>query len=291
MESLLSNRIRRRCSYLMLSATAAVSLSVNIPAPAQAIPLGNLLFQGIQLIQLSNISDRQEVKIGQQINQQLLRQGMRLYKDPAVNQYVNQVGQRLAAVSDRQVTYKFQIVNDPKINAFATTGGFVYVNTGLLKAADNEAQLASVLAHEMGHIQANHLVEQMQQTAIARGLMTAAGVDQNVLANIGVDLALNRPNSRKDEFEADRRGLETLRKADYAESAMPEFMKKLSTQRSIPTFLSDHPATTDRIAALEKAIRSSSGNSCTQNLQASSCGLDETAYQQNVSSRLASRNR
>jgi predicted Zn-dependent protease len=275
----------------MLSATAAVSLSVNIPAPAQAIPLGNLLFQGIQLIQLSNISDRQEVKIGQQINQQLLRQGMRLYKDPAVNQYVNQVGQRLAAVSDRQVTYKFQIVNDPKINAFATTGGFVYVNTGLLKAADNEAQLASVLAHEMGHIQANHLVEQMQQTAIARGLMTAAGVDQNVLANIGVDLALNRPNSRKDEFEADRRGLETLRKADYAESAMPEFMKKLSTQRSIPTFLSDHPATTDRIAALEKAIRSSSGNSCTQNLQASSCGLDETAYQQNVSSRLASRNR
>jgi len=125
----------------------------------------------------------------------------------------------------------------------------------LLKAADNEAQLASVIAHEIGHIASRHLIEQMRQTAIARGVATAAGLERSTAVQIGVELALQRPNSRQDEFEADRRGLMILGRAGYAESAMVAFMQKLLNQRSLPTFLSTHPATSDRIAALKREIK------------------------------------
>lgn len=276
-----------RFPYLIAASATAFSISVATPPPAQALPWLPLLFQGIQYIQLSNTSDKQKIQVGKQINQQLQRRGMRFEKDRSINAYVNRIGQRLAAANGgTKIPYKFQVVEDKSINAFATTGGYVYVNTGLLKAADNEAQVASVIGHEMGHIQSNHLIEQMQQTALSRGLLTAAGVNQNILANIGIELALNKPHSRQDEFEADQRGLQTLRKAGYAESAMPEFMKKLLKQGSPPTFLSDHPAVPDRISALEKAIQSSPGNSCEQNSQAASCGLNKLAYEQSVQDRL-----
>ena len=100
------------------------------------------------------------------------------------------------------VAYTFQVVKDDSINAFATAGGYVYVTTGLLKAADNEAQLAGVLPHEIGHIAERHLIEQMQETAIARGLTSAAGLDENTAVQLGVELALLRHNSRFDEFQA-----------------------------------------------------------------------------------------
>jgi len=276
MSNQLAHRIRRRCSSVIIASTATLSVAIGVPAPAEAIPWLPLILRGVELIQLSNISERQETKIGQQINNQLLRQGMDLYEDPAINQYVNQVGQRLAAQSDR--TYKFQVVKDKSVNAFATTGGYVYVTTGLLKAADNEAQLASVISHEMGHIESRHLIEQMQQTALSRGLVTAAGLDRNVAANLGVELAFNRPRSRQDEYEADQAGLRYLRQAGYAESAAPEFMKKLKS--SAPTFLSTHPAPPDRVEALERAVKSDNRN-C-----ARACGLDSAFYKQKVHSRL-----
>ncbi len=284
MSNQLSDRVRRRCSYLLISSAAALSVSVGTPAPAQAISWFDLIFQGVQLIQLSNVSERQEAQIGQQINGQLLKQGMKLHTDSGINQYVNQVGQRLAAKVNSDRTYKFQVVKDKSVNAFATTGGYVYVTTGLLKAADNEAQLASVIGHEMGHIESRHLIEQMQQTALSRGLITAAGLDRNQAANIGAELAINRPRSRQDEYEADQAGLKFLRDAGYAESAAPEFMKKLAKQgSSVPTFLSTHPAPPDRVEALEAATRSDD-RSCTQ-----ACGLDNAFYKQKVRDRIASK--
>ncbi len=284
------HRVRRRCSYLIASSAAALSISVAPPPPAQALPWFDLLFRGIQIIQLSNVSDKQEVQIGRQINQQLQKGqgGVRFYQNSAVNEYVKRVGQRLATTSQRSdVPYTFQVVRDSRVNAFATTGGYVYVTTGLLAAADNEAQLASVVAHEIGHIESRHLIEQMRQTAIARGLTTAAGLNQNVAANIGLELALFRPNSREDEFEADQIGLRLLRQSGYAESAAPEFMKKLLKQgSSTPAFLSTHPAVPDRIEELEEEIQSSSGNSCEQSPQTLSCGLNQFTYKQNVRDRL-----
>jgi predicted Zn-dependent protease len=259
--SLLSRRSRRRWLYPLVSVVLALSLVVGTPLVSQASWL-DLILQGIQVIQLSNISDRQEVQIGQQINQQLVSRQIQLYRNPEINRYVKEIGQRLEKYSERpNIPYTFQVVNDKGINAFATMGGFVYVNTGLLAAADNEAEVASVMAHEIGHIAGRHAIQQMRQTAIARGLTAAAGLDRNTAVNIGVELALRRPNSREDEFEADQMGLETLEKAGYAPSGMVAFMEKLlKGGGSVPSFLSTHPATSERINALERAINSGRAN-------------------------------
>ncbi|HBB34186.1 MAG TPA: peptidase [Cyanobacteria bacterium UBA8803] len=260
--SFLFRRYRRRLLYPFVSVVLALSLIIGTPQVSQAISWFDLIFQGIQIVQLSNISARQEVEIGQQINQQLVRNQLRLYRNSAINSYVDEIGQRLAKESQRpDLPYKFQVVDDKSINAGATMGGFIYINTGLIAAADNEAQLASVIAHEIGHIVGRHMIQQMRQTAIARGVAIAAGVDRNTLVNIGVEVALRLPNSRKDEFEADQLGLTNLQAAGYAPSAMVDFMEKLMNKRgSVPSFLSTHPAVSDRIAALEQAIDPAQGN-------------------------------
>ncbi|MCP2732157.1 M48 family metallopeptidase [Limnofasciculus baicalensis] len=252
----LSRHSRRRIFYPLVSFVLTLSLVISIPQVTQARSLFDIIFQGIQIIQLSNISDRQEVAIGKQINEQLVNNQFQIYDNSQINRYVNDIGQRLVKQSKRpNISYTFQVVDDQAINAAATMGGFIYVNRGLIAAADNEAQLASVIAHEIGHIAARHAIQQMRQTAIARGLAVAAGVDRNTLVNIGVELAFKLPNSRKDELEADKLGLETLQKSGYAQSAMVEFMKKLlNSGGSSPTILSSHPATSDRITALNQSI-------------------------------------
>ncbi len=264
-----------RWVYPFISLTVVLSITLGQPLLARSLPWGDLIFRGIQIIQISNVSDQQEVQLGRQINDELVRSQIRLYRDPRVQQYVDEIGQRLAAHSTRPgIPYTFQVVNDSSVNAFATMGGFVYVNTGLIKLADNEAQLASVMAHEIGHIANRHALKQMKEMAIAQGVTTLAGLDRNTLANIGVELALRRPNSRNDEFEADQLGLRTLAKAGYAESAMVAFMKKLLRQPSVPTFLSTHPATSDRIARLNQTIDTSRQNV--------GDGLDSAAYRSRI---------
>lgn len=269
------HQLRRRWFYGLMSAVVALGIVVATPAPSQAIPWLDLILRGVQIIQLSNLSDNQEVALGRQINQQLASREFRLYPDRTINQYVNEIGQRLVPYSDRpNIPYTFQVVNDPQVNAFATMGGYVYVTTGLIKTADNEAQLASVLGHEIGHIASHHAVQQMRQTAVQQGLATAAGLDRNTAVNIGVELALRRPNSRQDEFEADNTGLANLTRAGYAPSGMVAFMQKLLSQRSLPTFLSTHPATQDRIRNLQRQIDSTTANN--------GAGLDNTAYRTRI---------
>jgi len=270
---------RRPWFYPLISIAVALVLCFFTPVTARAIDAERLLpliLQGVQVIQLSNISPRQEVDIGKQINQQLVSSQVRLYRNSAVNDYVTQLGRRLAANSDRpDLPYTFQVVDDDGINAFATLGGFVYVNTGLLKTAENEAELASVIGHEIGHIGGKHLVRQMRQKAVASGLASAAGLDRNQAVGIGVDLALNRPRSREDEFDADKRGLRTLTRSGYAQSGMVSFMEKLLKKSSgTPSFLSTHPATGDRIKALQSAINAQPSGAST--------GLDNAKYQANI---------
>ncbi|MGF2039005.1 MAG: M48 family metallopeptidase [Nostoc sp. CmiVER01] len=267
---------RRRLFYPLISVIVALSLCLSTPLPGRTLDFLPLLLQGVQAFQLSSMSPRQEVDLGKQINKELVGSEVRLYRNPEVNRYVEQVGRRLAANSDRpDLPYTFQVVEDESINAFATLGGYVYVHTGLLKTADNEAELASVLAHEIGHIGGKHVVKQMQQKALESGLLTAAGLDRNTAVQIGVQLARDLPRSRSNEFEADQRGLRTLTRTGYAQSAMVSFMQKLLKQGgSAPTFLSTHPGTSDRIDALRRAINSqpSKGN----------YGLDKASYKANI---------
>lgn len=281
-------RSARRWLYPFISFAIALGLVVGSPSPGTALPWGNLILRGVQIIQLSKVSDREEIAIGRQINQQLVNSEFRLYRNRAINEYVDQIGQRLVAKSDRpQIPYTFQVVEDNKVNAFATAGGYVYVTTELMRTADNEAELASVLAHETGHIEGRHLLQQMRQTAIARGVATAAGLDRSTLATIGVELALRRPNSRQDEFEADERGLRILSRAGYAPSAMVTFMEKLLRGGSLPTFLSTHPNTKDRIEALKRSINTTNKTTSTTTSTSGSTissgnGLDNAAYRAKI---------
>ncbi len=273
--SLNSRFFQHRWFYPLISVVVALSICLSTPLSSRASLL-DLILQGAQLVQLSNISSSQEVELGKQINDQLVSSGTQLYGNPQVNQYVEQIGRRLIPNSDRpNIPYKFQVVKDDSINAFATLGGFVYVNTGLLKAADNEAQVASVLGHEMGHIGGKHVLKQMRQKAIENGVLTAAGLNQSQAVQIGVQLARDLPRSRQNEFEADQRGLRTLTRTGYSQAAMVAFMQKLLNKSSAaPAFLSSHPATGDRIVALKSAINNQSSNG--------SAGLDNAAYQANI---------
>lgn len=237
----------------ILSLGTVLGLGFATPSSAQ-IPWFQIFLQGAQLYQISHLSTQQRVELGQEIHQQLLTE-YRLDKNSRTNAYVNRVGQRLARVTDCSSTpFHFFVVQDPNINAFSTTGGFVYVNTGLLKAVDNEAQLAGVLGHEIGHICNNDLIHKLQQSSVAQGLASAAGLDRNTIVNLGVKLAVDLPNSRQDEFNADAKGLQYLERAGYDPRAMIAFLSKLLNSPSPPTFLSDHPATQDRIAVLERKI-------------------------------------
>jgi beta-barrel assembly-enhancing protease len=280
----------RRFVYPGLALLVALVMIIVHPGPTLAQSMWERLFiQGLQVVQLSNISPRQEIGIGQQINQQFLREGMRFVDDPRLNDYVRSMGERLVSQSERSsIPYTFQIVRDRGVNAFATMGGFVYVTTGLMQTADNEAQVASVIGHEIGHIEGRHLIRQMRQTAVTRGMLTAAGLDNSRAVSLGAELGLRRPRSRQDEFDADQRGLRMLARAGYAESAMPAFMRKLVRQVSVPTALSTHPGAAERANTLERAIQERPGNSCRQNGNTSACGLDADFYRQVVQERLAS---
>jgi len=256
----------------LMSLLLAVTLNPFVASALDLSDLFNILPSAIQVIQLSSIGDNDEVALGKQIDGQI-QQEVRISHDPAANALVNRLGQILIPTSDRpNIPYTFRVVDDKNINAFATMGGFVYINSGTIAASDNVAQLASVIGHEMGHISARHALEQMKQTAIAQGIANVVGVGDNQLVGIGVNLALRLPNSREAEFEADRRGLQNITRAGFAASAMPTFMRKLlNSSGGTPPFLSTHPATADRITALNQSIQANNFNT--------SGGLNDGEYQ------------
>jgi predicted Zn-dependent protease len=245
---------------LVFAFVFAFALTISA-LPTIALDLGDVfrrvLPSAIQIIQLSNISDQDEVALGQSIDQQIRRQ-VPISRSRLANQLVKQVGELLVKSSDRpSIPYTFQVVDDPDLNAFATMGGFVYINTGTIAAADNLAELAGVIAHEIGHISGQHALEQMRQMAIAQGVASVAGVQDDRIVNIGVQLALRLPRSREAEFDADRRGVLNLARAGIAPQGMVGFMQKLARGDSggAPDFLRTHPATGDRINTLNQIIR------------------------------------
>lgn len=265
--------------YGFMALILSVSISLLNVQPSFGVSWLDLIIRGVQVVQISNISKTQEVELGTSINQELIKSGQaKIYRNQSINDYINQIGQRLAKTSQRpDIPYTFQIVDDNGINAFATMGGYVYVNKGLIAAADNEAELASVIGHEIGHIAARHGIKHMRDSAVAQGLLSAAGLDRSDAVQIGVELAVSRPNGRSDELEADRFGLNNMTKANYAPAGILGFMQKLlQTGGSTPSFLSTHPATSERIKILQGQINAQTANV--------GDGLDSRAYRSRISS-------
>jgi predicted Zn-dependent protease len=283
--SLFSSRYRRPWLYGFLSLVLSLGLGLMPVKPSYAgVSVIELLLRGAQfvpqIIQFSTINDKQEVALGTEINRQLSESGkVKISRNSSINSYINEIGQQLVKNSQRpNIPYTFQVVEDKNINAFATMGGFVYVNSGLITTAENEAELASVIGHEIGHIVGRHAIEHMRQQAISQGVLSAAGLGRNQAIQIGVELALSRPNSRKDELEADQFGLDNIIKVGYAPAGMVSFMNKLlqNSGGSPPSFLSTHPATSERIQALQRSIPRGTADR--------GRGLDDRSYQSRIRS-------
>lgn len=275
-----SNSLRRGVTIAIITCLLTVGSWLGAVRAGYGFSLGDILPSAVEILQLSTMSDEREVSIGSQIDAQLkANRNIAIYNNASVRGFVEDIGERLVAVSDRpDLPFTFQVVNDRSINAFATLGGFVYINTGLIALAENEAELAGVVAHEIGHITEKHVIERMKQAAIARGVAGSVGVDDSVLVGIGYDLALSLPSSRRAEYEADEVGLAMLEAAGYAPSGIVTFFEKLAAASggaSPPTFLSTHPATESRIRRLDRQIDDDDRNQ--------GDGLDSAAYRQNIS--------
>ena len=273
-------KLGKRWLYGAIALIVASGLIMATPKPSKAdINFFDLIFRGIQYVQLSSLNDDQEVNLGRQTDQALKQQGVRIYDDnPEIVAYVNEIGQSLAETSQRsQIPYTFQIVDDDSVNAFATSGGFVYVHTGLIQEADTEAELAGVLAHEIGHIVGRHAINQMREITLASGIAGALGVDQNTLVNIGVELALFLPNSREAEHEADALGFDNMGAAGYDQRGLVTFMQKLSDRGgSPPEFFSTHPNPDNRVERLQTMYDES-------RLADATAGNNAQAYQSRIS--------
>ena len=254
---------------------------------ANSLPASAFLFAGIdfldvfkgavEFIQVATISDEQEIEIGKQTNQQVLSQ-YRLYKNTQIQNYVKQLGEELLSNSDsRDIPFVFQVVDSNEVNAFATPGGYVYVTTGLMKTAENRAQLASVMGHEIAHINERHGVESLKQAVAARGMATVAGVETSALAQTAYQLAVDLPQSRSFEYEADSSGLEILQQSGYPAQAFADFLAKLESGGGTPQFLRTHPTSDNRIKAISEKNK---------NNNSSNKGMDATEYRNNVLSRL-----
>jgi predicted Zn-dependent protease len=191
--------------------------------------------------------------------------------DPLLDDYINDLGYRLAASSDKpKEHFAFFIVRDPEINAFAAPGGYIAVNSGLMTITRDESELAGVVAHEIGHITQNHLQRAFEDSkkdaplmalvllgAIAAGASSHSGdAPMAVLAGGQGLIAQKSINfTRKDEIEADRVGIQTLAKAGFDPNAMAGFFQRMQDAMSagaggqdIPALLQTHPVTTMRIS-------------------------------------------
>ncbi|MEM7064029.1 MAG: M48 family metallopeptidase [Cyanobacteria bacterium P01_B01_bin.77] len=271
------NRWKRRLACGTMAFLMTLSLGAMLPKPAMA-GLLDIILPTIQVFQITNMSDRQEISLGSQVNQQLLSQSFRLHRNADLTAYVDEIGQSLIPYSDRpDIPYVFQVVEDDSINAFATMGGYVYITTGLLAAADNEAEVAGVLGHEVGHIAEKHALDQMRDVAIAQGVAGAFGLSRNQMVSIAVDVALTLPNSRRDELVADDHGFVTMGEAGYDQTGMATLMQKLDSGNSPPAIFSTHPNPRDRVARLQEMDSELA-------LPSATAGTDTAAYSARVAS-------
>ncbi len=220
------------------------------------------------------MSPAEERRVGAEEHPKMLAQFGGVYDDPAVGGYVASIGGRLAAHSERpDLDFRFTVLNSPVINAFALPGGYVYISRGLMALANSEAELASVLAHEIGHVTARHSAQRYNQsiflgvgTAILGAVVGSSVFNQ--VANIGGELYL-KGYSRDQEHQADDLGIRYLRGAGYDTAAAAQFLRSLQADSELKRriagakgkdpladIFATHPRTADRV---ERAAAAAGG--------------------------------
>ena len=215
----------------------------------------------------SIISQEKEIAIGKQFATEVDRSA-KIIKDPVITEYVNRVAQNVARNSDLTVPLTVKVIDDPTINSFALPGGFVYLNTGLLLAAEEEDQIAGVMAHEIAHVAARHWASQVTKASILQyatlpliftPLSYPVYVGASQALNFGVPLTFLK-FSRSAEAEADFLGLQYMYKAGYDPTSYVAFFGKVIEEErhspgSVPKIFLDHPPTPERILKSEEEIK------------------------------------
>ena len=207
-----------------------------------------------------------EMRMGKRYAQ-MIESSVRLVQDPVVTEYVNRIGQNLVRNSDARVPFTIKVVDSGEINAFALPGGFFYVNSGLILAADEEAELAGVMSHEIAHVAARHAMREMTRM----NMMNIASLPLIFVGSYGLyygasaALSLAVPLSfmkfsRSFESEADYLGLQYMYKAGYDPQAFVSFFEKIQAKEkkkpgTLAKAFDSHPQTPDRIAHTQEEIR------------------------------------
>jgi beta-barrel assembly-enhancing protease len=212
------------------------------------------------------ISQQQEVQIGAEQSNQVNSQ-LPIIKDPAVNRYLQILGDSLAHVTSRpDLDWHFYMVNTNDFNAFALPGGYIYINRGVAERATNMDEFASVLAHEIGHVVLRHSVKQMEQMQGANVGVTIAcvltGVCNSGLTQAGINVAgqaVFAKFSRDDEAQADAAGVDELVRAGINPNGMTRMFEKLLAERQsrpsgLDAWFTDHPLEEDRIQATKDQV-------------------------------------
>jgi len=232
-----------------------------------------------------------EIALGKQMAEEVERQS-KVIDEPVIAEYVNRLGQNLVRNSDAKVPFTIKVLDTDEVNAFALPGGFFFVNSGLILQADNEAELAGVMAHEIAHVAARHGTRQATRGEIAQiGMMalsvalpwdwTGYAIGQG--ASMAIPLGFLR-FSRGFESEADMLGLQYMYKTGYDPESFVDFFEKIeSLEKKRPSAVekvfSTHPMTDDRIKAAQKNIQ--------ENLQARPEYVIDTSEFEDVKARLA----
>ncbi len=258
----------------MNRALLAIALLVSLPA----FPQGPQ-HQAVVQVQKTSLTRDQELQIGKQFAAQVERE-MEVVQNPKIESWLNQIGQKLAKTPEaNNYPYYFKLVNDDSINAFALPGGPMYVHTGLIKAADNEAEVAGVLAHEMSHVALRHGAAQITKQQRYGALFSIIGAlggtltsDQNgncgmlcQITQAGTSLGQNSllmKFSRGYEHDADLNGARMMAAAGYNPIELPKFFEKLQAQqgtanepKGLALWLSSHPGTGSRIQYVSQDIK------------------------------------
>ena len=253
----LQNQWLSRCALPLMIIAAAAACATN-PATGKR--------------EFSLMSEAQEIQIGKEMDVEVRRQ-MGLYDDAGLQRYVEDIGTRLARASERpNLPWHFAVVDAPAVNAFALPGGYIYLTRGILPFLDNEAELAGVLGHEIGHVTARHAAQQYTQS-------TSAGVGLTILSIFVPEArpfqglaetafgVLFLKHGRDDELQADQLGVGYAARSGWDPGGVAGMLNTLSrldeasgTRKGVPNWLSTHPAPADRVQEVQAVIDKAKGD-------------------------------